>query len=231
MSGEAEKLLTRRRALARLGSLAFGAYCAPAFTTLSAAAAKGSSSPSGPSGGGGSGSSGSGSGGSGSGSSGASGPSGPGGSGSGGSGNSGSGSGNSGSGSNRSGGGDRSVFGGDGIHIQFSDGRTERIRGGRFEVLDRRGRVVDSRSARRSDLNRLRRLQSAAQRRGSQKDVRTVVEIDERRGHIEITDYRGWREIVSGSTYELKDPEGRTVTRRALTAKDVLRIRDVLKLD
>ncbi|MGB3316393.1 MAG: hypothetical protein WBB85_18490 [Albidovulum sp.] len=123
------------------------------------------------------------------------------------------------------------MFGGDGIHIQFSDGHTERIRNGRFEKLDRRGRIVDSHRARRYDINRLRRLQSAARRRGSQKEVRAVVEIDEGRGHIAITDYRGWQEIVSGSTYELIDPDGRTVTRRALTAKDVLRIRDVLKLE
>jgi hypothetical protein len=241
VSTDTDKLISRRKALARLGALAFGAYCAPALTTLSAAEAKGSSSPSGSgNSGSGSGNSGSGSGNSGSGSSnsgsGSSSPSGSGsgggsGSGSGsGSGNSGSGSGNSGQGSTGSG-GDKSVFGGDGIHIQFSDGHTERIRNGRFEKLDRRGRIVDSHRARRSDLNRLRRLRSAAQRRGSQKDVRAVVEIDERRGHIEITDYRGWREIVSGSTYELKDPDGRTVTRRALTAKDVLRIRDVLKLE
>lgn len=227
MKKDTEMLPSRRKALARLGLLAFSAYCVPALSTLSTAEAKGSSSPSGPSG---SGNSGSGSGNSGSGSgSGASSPSGAGGAGSG---NSGSGTGGTNSGGTPSGSGeDKSVFGGDGIHIQFSDGHTERIRNGRFEKLDRRGRIIDSHRARRSDLNRLRRLRAAAERRGSQKDVRTVVEIDEQRGHIEITDYRGWRETVSGSTYELKDPEGRTVTRRALTAKDVLRIRDLLKLE
>ncbi|MCV2873898.1 hypothetical protein OEZ71_16495 [Defluviimonas sp. WL0050] len=61
--------------------------------------------------------------------------------------------------------------------------------------------------------------------------VHAVIEIDEVKGHIEITDYRGWHETVSGSTYELKDPNGRTVTRRALTAKDIFRIRDVLHLE
>lgn len=225
--------ISRRAALLRLGALAFGSYTAPALTTLSMAEAKGSASSSGSSGASGSGNSGSGSGNSGSGS-GSSG-SGSGSSGSG-SGNSGPGSGSSGSGSGTGGipaasGGSSPVFGGDGLHIQFADGHIERIRNGRFERLDRRGRIVESHPASRSDLSRLRRLRTAAEGGGSQREVRAVVEVDEQRGHIEITDYRGWREIVSGSTYELKDPNGHTVTRRALTAKDILRIRDTLVVE
>lgn len=215
--------VSRREALRRLGTLALGAYVAPSFTTLSIAEAKGSSSSGS---GGSSGSSGSGSGNSGSGSnnsgsgsgSSSSSPSGP----------SSSGPGSAGSGSS---GGKSASFGGNGVHIQFADGHTERIRNGRYERLDQRGRVIEGHAVRRTDIERLRRLGTVSDGRRLAKGVRAVIEIDEQRGLIEITDYRGWRETVSGSTYELRDPNGRAVTRRPLTAKDIFRIRDTLYLD
>lgn len=172
----------------------------------------------------GSGSSGSGSSGSGSSGSGSSSSSG---SGSGGSSTSGS----SGTGTSRSGSGSGTLFGGDGIHLQFSDGRTERIRGNRFETLDARGRVVESRTARRSDLNRLRALGSASAAQGGRGEVQNVARVNEASGAIDITDFRGWREIVSRGSYVLKDPRGRTVARRAVTAEDIRRIRSMLNLD
>lgn len=222
MSDEAKRLLSRRAALSRLGALAAGVYCAPSLTTLSTAEAKGSNSGSGSgSSGSGSDNSGSGSGNSGSGSSSSA-------SGSSGSGSSGSGTGKGGTGSS---GGKSRVFGGDGIHVQFADGHIERIRDGSFERLNKGGKTVERRAARQSDVNRLRRLNASAKGQRLPRNVHAVIEIDEVKGHIEITDYRGWTETVSGSTYELKDPNGRTVTRRALTTKDIFRIRDVLQLE
>ncbi len=167
-----------------------------------------------------------------------SGSSGSGGSGSGGSDSSGS-SGSSNSGSNSqlgssgtgSGTGAATLFGGDGIHLQFSDGHTERIRGNRFETLDARGRVVESRTAQRSDLNRLRALGSASARQGGRSEVQNVAEVNEADGAIDITDFRGWRETVSRGSYELKDPRGRTIARRPVTAEDIRRIRAMLNLD
>lgn len=185
---------------------------------------------SGNSGSGSSGSGSSGSGSSGSGSSG-SGNSGSGSSGSGSSSGGSSGSGSSGTGSSRSGSGGGTLFGGDGIHVQFSDGHTERIRGSRFESLDRRGRVVESRAARRSDLNRLRALGSTSGRRDGRREVQNVAQVDEAQGAIDITDFRGWREIVSRGSYVLKDPRGRTVARRPVTSEDIRRIRTMLNLD
>ena len=143
-----------------------------------------------------------------------------------------SGTGSSGTGSTPSGsGGGATLFGGDGIHVQFSDGHTERIRGNRFETLDRRGRVVESRAARRSDLNRLRALGSTSGRGGDQREVHNIAEVNEAQGAIDITDFRGWREIVSRGSYVLKDPRGRTVARRPVTAEDINRIRSMLNLD
>ncbi len=188
----------------------------------------------------GSGSSGSGSSGSGSSGSGSSGSSGSGSAGSGSSGSSsssssssasGSGSSSSGTGSGRSAPGGGTLFGGDGIHIQFKDGHVERIRGGRFEKLDGRGRVVESHAARRSDLNRLRSLGAATKRKGTQKEVQNVVRVNEAQGAVEVTDFRGWSETVARGTYVLKDPNGRTVVRRGATKDDILRIRSMLAVD
>lgn len=167
---------------------------------------------------------------SGSGSSG-SGSSGSGSSGSGSSGSGSSSSSSSGSGSSQSGSGSSTLFGGDGIHLQFSDGHIERIRGNRFETLDARGRVVESRTARRSDLNRLRALGSASVRQGGRGEVQNVAQVNEASGAIDITDFRGWREIVSRGSYELKDPRGRTIVRRTVTTEDIRRIRAMLNLD
>lgn len=163
--------------------------------------------------------------------SGSSGNSGSGSSGSGSSGSGSSSSSSSGSGSSQSGSGSSTLFGGDGIHLQFSDGHIERIRGNRFETLDARGRVVESRTARRSDLNRLRALGSASVRQGGRGEVQNVAQVNEASGAIDITDFRGWREIVSRGSYELKDPRGRTIVRRAVTTEDIRRIRAMLNLD
>lgn len=188
-------------------------------------------------------SSGSGSGSSGSGSSG-SGSSGSGSSGSGSSGSGNSGSGNSGSGSAggaaRSTGGDalsavtasaREPFGRDGIAIRFSDGHVERVRDGRYETIDPRGRVVESHAAALGDRARLEALGNRVKRRDGATEIETVVEIADRGTAIEVTDYRGWREIVTRGAYIVKDPKGRTVARRPVTVDDIIRLRDSLALD
>lgn len=174
----------------------------------------------------------SGSGGSGSGSSG-SGSSGSGGSSSGSSGSSTSGSssastsGTSGSATSRGG----NAFGVDGITVRFADGHVERIRGGRFESLDARGRMVATRAAGREDEARLRSFGESARRRGGARLIDAIVEIAERGAAIEVTDFRGWREIVTRGSYIVKDPKGRTVARRPVTAADIIRIRGMLSLD
>jgi len=174
----------------------------------------------------------SGSGGSGSGSSG-SGSSGSGGSSSGSSGSSTSGSssastsGSSGSATSRGG----NSFGVDGITVRFADGHVERIRGGRFESLDARGRMVATRAAGREDEARLRSFGESARRRGGARLIDAIVEIAERGAAIEVTDFRGWREIVTRGSYIVKDPKGRTVARRPVTAADIIRIRGMFSLD
>ena len=70
-----------------------------------------------------------------------------------------------------------------------------------------------------------------ASRRGGGRQIEAVVEIAERGAAIEVTDFRGWREIVTRGSYVVKDPKGRTVARRPVTAADVIRIRGMFSLD
>lgn len=123
------------------------------------------------------------------------------------------------------------LLGRESLAIRYIDGRVERVRDGVYEALDPRGRVVMSHAARQVEVERLRSLADAAGRRGGAGAVEAVVEIGERGTAIEVTDYRGWREIVARGAYVVKDPKGRTVVRRPVTAGDIARIRSILGLD
>lgn len=161
--------------------------------------------------------------------------SGKGGSGSGGSGSGGSGSGNSGgygAGPGGEGGKDwLPRLAGDGIHVQYADGHIERIREGRFERIDKSGRFVERRDATAQEERRLRTLEAEFGRKGRASGILTIADVDERAGRVEITDFRGWRETLSEARYQLRDPNGRTVSRRALTSEDVARLRSLLLLN
>lgn len=125
----------------------------------------------------------------------------------------------------------RPIFGGDGIQLQFFDGHIERIRAGQFERTDRSGRLVERHLSKAEDLRRLRSLEADFAARGKASGIVTVAEIDERSGRVEITDFRGWRETLMSARYELSDPNGRTVTLRALMPEDIARVRSLLSLD
>ena len=201
-----------------------------------AAFAKGKDGSSG-SGGSGSGSGGSGSGSSGSGSSGSgsggseddededdhSGHGGGSGSGSGGpgSGNSGSGSGGSGSGN-----GGRSGEGGRGdqelLWVKFRDGHTEQIRGGTFLRTNDSGKVVEQRRALRSDVTRLTAFRAVSA--SSIREIESLILLSAAQNSAQVIDRSGWTEMVSGGIYQLSDPNGNLVTRRAATGDDMLRI-------
>lgn len=126
---------------------------------------------------------------------------------------------------------DHDGFGRDGITIRFSDGHVERVRDGRFESLDPQGRVIASFGAQGADVERLKSLEESVKRRGGSQAIEAVVVIGDHGSAIELTDYRGWREIVAGGAYVVKDPTGRTVIRRPATADDITRLRGVLRLD
>lgn len=146
-------------------------------------------------------------------------------------GSSGSGKGKSGKGNVTIGKSRRPIFGGDGIHLQFFDGHVERIRAGQFERTDTYGRLVERRVSTASDLRRLRSLEAEFAAKGRASGIVTIAEIDESSGRVEITDFRGWRETLMRTRYELSDPNGRTVTLRALVSDDILRVRSLLSLN
>lgn len=122
-------------------------------------------------------------------------------------------------------------LGADGIHVQFFDGHIERIRAGRFEKIDKSGRVVERRRATAQEDRRLQLLRSEFTQEGKASGIATIADVDERAGRVEITDFRGWRETLSAARYQLRDPNGRTVSRRALTPEDVARLRSLLFLN
>ena len=120
---------------------------------------------------------------------------------------------------------------GDGIHVQFFDGHIERIRSGHFERIDKSGRLIERRAATAGEVQRLRSLEAELEARGRASGIVTIAEIDESSGRVEITDFRGWRETLSAARYQLRDPNGRTVSRRALTPEDIVRVRSLLFLN
>lgn len=123
------------------------------------------------------------------------------------------------------------MLGGDGIHVQFLDGHIERIRGGRFEKIDKAGHLVEKRRATAQEERHLRSLEAELEARGRASGIVTIADVDGRSGRIEITDFRGWRETLSRARYELSDPNGHTVSRRALTPEDIVRVRTLLFLN
>lgn len=123
------------------------------------------------------------------------------------------------------------VFGREGLTVRYADGHVERVRGGLFESLDPRGRVVASHAAQRDDVERLQSLGASAKRRGGSRAIEAIVEIGASGSTIEVTDYRGWRETVTRGAYVVTDPDGRTVIRRPVTAGDIARLREMLRLD
>lgn len=153
--------------------------------------------------------------------------SGPGGGGSG-SGGSGTGSGNSGSGSGGSGSGTGGGSGRGGrrnqelLWVKFRDGHTEQISDGTFQRTNGAGAIVEQRRALRSDVSRLTayRAVSAA----SIEEVEGLILFSTSQNAAQVIDRSGWTEMVSGGVYQLTDPNGNLVTRRAATGDDMLRI-------
>ena len=156
----------------------------------------------------------SGSGSSGSGSSG----SGNGGSGRGNAGNGGSASGNSGGATGR-GPGDESRGAEEIFQVRFADGHLEQIYDDRFERTDRAGRLVERRPATGDDLSRL-----AALRQSARGDLQSLIQVSASQGAARLIDGSGWEEVITKGIYQLTDPNGNLVMRRAATGDDMARI-------
>lgn len=120
----------------------------------------------------------------------------------------------------------RDLFRADGLRRIFADGSAERLVQGRYERLDRRGRVIESRKATPADRTRLTRLDREARQAG----VQAVITVNRSQRKLVLTDIAGWTEILDRGIYQLRDPNGNLVTRRTASAKDIRRLKVALGL-
>jgi hypothetical protein len=149
--------------------------------------------------------------------------SGSGGSGSGGSGSSGSGSGNSGPGGGNRGGPEGASRGNQELlWVKFRDGHTEQIRSGTFLRTNGSGALVEQRRALRSDVTRLTSYRSVSA--SSIREIESLILLSASQNAAQVIDRSGWAELISGGVYQLTDPNGNLVTRRAATGDDMQRI-------
>ena len=137
-------------------------------------------------------------------------------------GNGGNGGGTGGSTAGGSGNGDSGASRSDFLMLHFVDGHVEQVRGGVFERSDRSGRIVERRKASGSDIRRLSAYRAAGPGRDK---LQGLVMVSAARTEVQVIDRNGWSEIVEGGRYQLTDPNGNLVTRRAATQDDIQRIR------
>ena len=114
-----------------------------------------------------------------------------------------------------------------GARIIFSDGSHEEIRNGQFARTNRNGQVVERRSARGSDLARMRALlgdRNATVEKAPSGINSRAVKATYRGRNIDILYSNGWREQVSSGRYNLIDQFGRVITSRRASQADRTRL-------
>lgn len=114
-----------------------------------------------------------------------------------------------------------------GVKIRYADGGREEIENGQYELRDPSGRRVERRTAKGSDIARLKAvstrvsIRSVTRRDARQDDVRSVGSSS---NSIRATYSNGWIEDISGGTYRLIDPYERAVATRPATRADRARL-------
>lgn len=112
----------------------------------------------------------------------------------------------------------RRVLGGEQTRRLLKDGSEERLIGGRYQHLDRGGRLIEDRAATTADRRRLGQLDRGA--------VAALIEV--RGDGVMVTDPGGWREELRAGRYRLTDPRGNLVVDRVAGSADLERIRQSL---
>ncbi len=123
------------------------------------------------------------------------------------------------------GGGEGSLFRDDVLRLTYVNGTSERLIKGRYERLDKAGRVVERRRANATDQQRLRTLRASIVQSGEASGVKLAIAVNSRQGAVQLTDSSGWSEVVVQGNYTLTDPNGNVVARRSATADDIQRLR------
>ncbi len=115
-----------------------------------------------------------------------------------------------------------------GVKIRYADGGREEIENGKYELLDPSGRRVERRTAKGSDIARLKAvstrvsIRSVTRNDARQQNVRSVRSSG---NSIQVTYANGWIEVISGGTYRLIDPYERAVATRPATRTDLSRLK------
>ena len=98
---------------------------------------------------------------------------------------------------------------------------------GNFARIDARGRVVEKRRARGSDLARMRAIfaQAVPQTEKSPPAINSrAVKATYRGKNVDILYANGWREQITSGRFTLTDKYGRVVASRRATRDDIVRL-------
>lgn len=105
----------------------------------------------------------------------------------------------------------------DRLVVTFRDGTRVDAGDGRLVWRSAEGQILDDRPLQPDDVALLE--ETLAQ--GGE----TLLRLTARPARAEISDWRGWREVMEGAGYSLTDPHGRVVRHRPLAARDLDRLR------
>ena len=114
-----------------------------------------------------------------------------------------------------------------GAQVIYNDGSREEIVNGNFSRIDARGRVVEKRRARGSDLARMRAIfaQAVPQTEKSPPAINSrAVKATYRGKNVDILYANGWREQITSGRFTLTDKYGRVVASRRATRDDIVRL-------
>ena len=104
----------------------------------------------------------------------------------------------------------------DRLVVTYRDGTRVDAGEGRLVWRSAEGQVLDDRPLRPDDVTLLE--ETLAQ--GGE----TLLRLTAEPARAEISDWRGWHEVMEGAGYSLTDPHGRVVRRRPLAARDLDRL-------
>lgn len=114
-----------------------------------------------------------------------------------------------------------------GARVTYSDGSRDEIKDGNFLRTDAKGRIVERRRARGSDLARMRTYfsQTPPKPRKAAPVVQSrAVKATYRGRNVEILYANGWQEEIKSGRYMLTDKYGRVVSSRRTTQEDIDRL-------
>lgn len=114
-----------------------------------------------------------------------------------------------------------------GVRLRYSDGGREVIRNGKYERRNAKGRVVESRRARGSDIAHVRSKVGRVDfldRADSTQSTARAFEVRRQGRNIDVLYSNGWLERIGAGRYVLTDQFGRAVVKRTATDDDQARL-------